>query len=69
MGSELQKIGKRRIKFLAVLLSLSIVLSSFLTQRAYGTITTEYEQSEFDVFDKLFTFKVKVVIETEPDNT
>jgi hypothetical protein len=70
MGSELQKIGKRRIKFLAVLLSLSIILSSFLIQRAYGTITTEYEQSEFDAFGRvLFRFKLKVVIETEPDGT
>jgi len=70
MGSELQKIGKRKTKVLAALLSLSILLSSFLIQRAYGTITTEYEKSEFDAFGRvLFRFKLKVVIETEPDGT
>jgi hypothetical protein len=51
-------------------LSLPIILSSFLTQRAYGTITNEYEHSQFDDFGRLlFRFKVNVVIETELDGT
>ena len=69
MGSELQKIGKRKTKVLAALLSLSILLSSFLIQRAYGTITTEYEKSVDSFGRVLFRFKLKVVIETEPDGT
>jgi hypothetical protein len=75
VGLKLQKIGKRKIKVLVALLSLSIILSSFLTQKAYGTITKEYEYSEirFDPDTKLFTllyrFKVKVIIETEADGT
>ena len=69
VGSELQKLGKRRIKVLAALLSLSIILSSFLTQRAYGTIEKEYEYYEAPLGTKLYEFRVKVVIETEKDGT
>jgi hypothetical protein len=69
VGSELQKIGKRRIKFLAVLLSLSIVLSSSLTSMAYGTIEKEYEYFCRPLDTKLYEFRVKVIIETEKDGT
>jgi hypothetical protein len=69
VGSELQKIGKRRIKFLAVLLSLSTVLSSSLTSMAYGTIEKEYEYFCRPLDTKLYEFRVKVVIETEKDGT
>lgn len=70
VGSELQKIGKRRIKILAALLSLSIILSSFLTQRAYGTIEKEYEYYEATTLGELlYRFRLKVVIETERDGT
>jgi hypothetical protein len=69
VGSELQKIGKRRTKFLAVLLSLSIVLSSSLTSMAYGTIEKEYEYFCRPLDTKLYEFRVKVIIETEKDGT
>jgi len=69
---KLQKIGKRKIKVLVALLSLSIILSSSLTPMAYGTIEKEYEYSEIKLYPYptlLYRFKVKVIIETENDGT
>lgn len=71
MGLKLQKIGKRKIKVLVAMLSLLLILSSFLTQRAYGAIEKEYEYSEVIPIggELLYRFRLKVVIETERDGT
>jgi hypothetical protein len=71
VGLKLQKIGKRKIKVLVAMLSLLLILSSFLTQRAYGAIEKEYEYSEVIPIggELLYRFRLKVVIETERDGT
>lgn len=61
---------KTKIKVLIALCSLSIILSSLLTQRVYGTIKEEYEYSEVGWGGNiLYRFKLEVVIETEKDDT
>jgi len=70
VGLKLQKIGKGKTKVLLAFLSLSIILSSFLIQKAYGSMKEDYEYSELSWDGNLvYQFKVKVIIETENDGT
>jgi hypothetical protein len=67
---KLQKIGKGKMKVLLALFSLSIISSSFLIQKAYGSIKEDYECSTFDLGESLaYRFKVKVIIDSENDGT
>jgi hypothetical protein len=70
VGLKLQKIGKGKTKVLLALFSLSIISSSFLIQKAYGSIKEDYELSVFDWGESLaYRFKVKVIIDSENDGT